>query len=215
MAENPAQHELEATDREIDFYRRRAGQVFFLSLTAEILILAGRERIVVPRAWPWIQPLSYGVLFLAVAAFGILLGREYRSRIHVLKSQRKKRADFDAPSGGLTLSEIEMLYVVLVFLSSSGLVLVWLNALTSEDGRSWVASSRSTTFWALLISFVSLGAGGIVWVSWKTLLWLLKALKSNPTQALQPQTTPHVDAERSPVNTVSGRPQIPEDIASQ
>ena len=174
MTENGAQHELEAIDREIAFYRRRAGQVFFLCLTSEILILAGRERIVVPRAWPWIQPLSYGLLFMAVAAFGILLGREYRSRIHVLKSERKKRVDFDAPSGGLTLSEIEMLYVVLVFLSSSGLVLVWLNALTIEEGKSWAASSFSTTFWGFFFVFVLLGASGIVWVSWKTLRWFLK-----------------------------------------
>ena len=85
-------HILEAIDREIAFYRRRAGQVFFLGLTVEVLILAGRERIVVPAAWPWIQPLSYGVLFIAVAAVGILLGREYRGRIHVLKRERKKLA---------------------------------------------------------------------------------------------------------------------------
>ena len=185
-----AQHEIEAIDREIAFYRRRAGQVFFLSLTAEILILAGRERIVVPRAWPWIQPLSYGLLFMAVAAFGILLGREYRSRIHVLKSERKERVDFDAPSGGLILSEIEMLYVVLVFLSSSGLVLVWLNALTIEEGKSWAASGLSATFWGLFLVFVLLGTSGIAWVSWKTFRWFLKGSASNPADARERKKPP-------------------------
>lgn len=85
----PERHVLEAIDREIAFYRSRAGQVFFLGLTVEVLILAGHEKIVVPAAWPWIRPLSYGVLFIAVAALGILLGREYRDRIHRLKSARK------------------------------------------------------------------------------------------------------------------------------
>jgi hypothetical protein len=50
------EHILEAIDREIAFYRRRAGQVFFLGLTVEVLILTGREKMVVPAAWPWIRP---------------------------------------------------------------------------------------------------------------------------------------------------------------
>ena len=170
---------LEAIDREIAFYRRRAGQVFFLGLAVEVLILAGRERIIVPGTWPWIRPLSYGILFIAVAVFGILLGREYRNRIWVLKVDRSKTAGFGPPPGGVTLSEIEMLYVVLVFLSSSGLVLVWLNALTANDGRSWDVDNLSCTFRLLFGFFVFMGTLGIGWVSWKTINWIVRILRSS------------------------------------
>jgi hypothetical protein len=116
------------------------------------------------------------VLFIAVAALGILLGREYQGRIHVLKNAREKRLAACYPAtGGLILSEIKMLNVVLVFLSSSGLVLVWLNALTANEGRSWEVGNLSVTFWALFCIFISLGTYGIGWVSWMTARWFLRA----------------------------------------
>ena len=74
MSEEQARHVLEAIDREIAFYRRRAGQVFFLGLTVEVLILAGREKIVVPAAWPWIRPLSYGVSSLPLRRWASFSG---------------------------------------------------------------------------------------------------------------------------------------------
>ena len=92
----------------------------------------------------------------------------------MLKRARNELAAYDPPPGGLTLSEIEMLYVVLVFLSSSGLVLVWLNALTANEGRSWQVGNLSVTFWALFGIFISVGTCGICWVSWKTVHWFLR-----------------------------------------
>lgn len=188
MTEEAGKSELlDAIDREIAFYRHRAGQVFFVSLAVEVLILAGREKIVVPKTEPWIQPLTYGMLFVAVAVFGILLGREYRDRIHKLKAERRKKADFDPPSGGFTLSEIEMLYIVLVFLSSAGLILVWVNALKitlppnegalNQEVELWDLN-KASPFWGLFWSFVALGGFGILWVSWKILRWLRSLTKA-------------------------------------
>ena len=104
-----------------------------------------------------------------------MLGREYRDRIHILKKSRDKYAGGYPATGGKRLSEIKMLYVVLVFLSSAGLILVWLNALTSPDHRSWSTHDLSFVFWALFVPFVALGAGGIVWVFRKTVGWSVRA----------------------------------------
>jgi hypothetical protein len=78
---------LQAVDREIDFYRKRSGQVFFFSLLVEVLILAGREKILLPERWPLLQPTVYSILFIAVAAIGIALGAEYRGRIRIFVHQ--------------------------------------------------------------------------------------------------------------------------------
>jgi hypothetical protein len=137
-AENYASLILEAIDREIAFYRRRAGQVFSIGLFVEGLILVGREKIVVLATWPWIQPLVYGIFFIAVAAIGIALGSEYLERIHILKDKRTEivtkigHPNIYPQTGGVHLSEIQVLYIVLIFLSSSGLILVWLNALKGK-----------------------------------------------------------------------------------
>lgn len=162
---------LEAIDREISFYRKRAGQVFSLGLLVEVLILAGRETVVIPALRPWAKPLAYSVLFIAVAAMGITLGAEYRRRIHCLKNSRSQILEqlghpgFYPPTGGLRLSEIEMLYVVLVFLSSCGLILVWLNPLAAEE-------PLELYFWALFAGFVATGTSGISWTLIKFLRWL-------------------------------------------
>lgn len=162
---------LEAIDRELAFYRRRAGQVFFMGLLVEVLILAGREKVVVPATWPWVQPFAYGILFAVVAVIGMALGLEYRRRIHDLKESRTnilKRLDYKdiyPPTGGHRLSEIQVLYVVLIFLSSSGLILVWLNSLQTDNAFSW-------TFWLLFWPFVITGVSGVCYALWKVVRWL-------------------------------------------
>ena len=124
---------LESVDREIAFDRRRAGQVFFFGLLVEGLILTGHEGIRTPPAWSWQQAGLETLLFVAVAAMGIALGSEYRRRIHHLKSQRDAML---AKSGhehvfpqkmDQRISEIQVLYVMLVFLSSAGIFIAWLN----------------------------------------------------------------------------------------
>ncbi|MDH5186772.1 MAG: hypothetical protein OEW70_06885 [candidate division WOR-3 bacterium] len=153
---------LEALDREIAFYRNRAGKVFFYGLIVEFLILAGRETIKVPSKWVWMQPTAYTLLFIAVAAVGIALGWEYRNRIHILKDRKMnlleiiKGEHVYVPKGSQALSEIEVLYVVLVFLSSSGIFLVWFNALVNGGNRSWL-------FWVLLSVFVAVATAGLAW----------------------------------------------------
>ena len=169
---------LESIDRELSFFRRRAGAVFFLAVTVEVLILAGREKVVVPTTWPWFQPFVYGILFIAVALAGILLGSEYRARIHVLKQAREdtlhhlKPKGSYPPIGGLVLSEIEMLYVVLVFLSSCGVILVWLNALPTYEDGSWMFRQVPSVFWFLFAFFLLVGLCGIAWASMKVIGWL-------------------------------------------
>lgn len=121
---------LEALDREIDFYRKRAGQVFFFGLLVEVLILAGKERVLLGSKWPLVRPVTYSLLFIAVAAIGIILGREYRKRIHTLKSSRsgllRELKYQDQYPKNRTVSEIRVMYIVLLFLSSIGIILVWL-----------------------------------------------------------------------------------------
>lgn len=134
---------LESLDREITFYRRRAGQVFFFSLLIEALILCGREQIDLLKAGQYQSAVLYTMFYVAVAAAGIFLGTEYRHRLHILKERRVsllEKNEFNAtfPLGkDQRLSEIQVLYVVLIFLSSSGISLVWLNA-TGFEPIGWI-----------------------------------------------------------------------------
>lgn len=179
---------LEAVDRELAFFRRRAGQVFFLSLLIEVLILGGRESIAVQPVQPWIKPLSYSILFIAVATVGIVLGREYRARIHVLKHYRSGiirelvKEDTHPPIGGLRLSEIEMLYVVLVFLSSCGIILVWLNGLDTQE-------DFPPLFWVFFGIFTGGGTLCLGWAAMKLGRWLLADRRSKV--ALEQSETDH------------------------
>jgi len=65
-----------------------------------------------------------------VAAIGIILGREYRARIHSLKNNRtvllRQMKYEDQYPDNRNVSEIRVMYFVLVFLSSVGIILVWL-----------------------------------------------------------------------------------------
>lgn len=123
---------LESVDREIAFFRRRAGQVFFFGLLVEAFILTGKGQINMPVEWTWQRPFVESLFFLAVLAVGVSLGSEYRRRIRLLKRRRRKLFD-DHKIGNVfpelkrqILSEIEVLYVSLFFLSSAGILISWL-----------------------------------------------------------------------------------------
>lgn len=169
---------LESVDRELAFFRRRAGQVFFLSLLVEVLILGGKESISIRFLRAWVEPLMYSGLFVAVATVGIALGTEYRRRIHILKESRLALLRSIGGSvrfpriGGVRLSEIEVLYVVLVFLSSAGIILVWLNGMAWDDDLPYL-------FWVFFIPFVVAGAGGLCWAARKLAGWLLPIAKES------------------------------------
>lgn len=179
---------VESLDREIAFYRKRAGQVFFLGLLVEGLILAGREKIVVPKTPLWMKPLTYGIFFIAVAVIGSLLGSEYRKRIHHLKEKRiRLDADHEIypKTGGIVLSEIQVLYLVLIFLSSCGSMIVWFNAIPSFDAIPNFSSilnfdafsnerEFSLTFWRMFYSFVALGFCGAFYTICMIGKWMLK-----------------------------------------
>lgn len=172
---------LEALDRELDFYRKRAGQVFFLSLLVEVLILAGKERVQVPETWQSTKPLVHSLLFIAVAAIGIALGREYRNRIRMLKDSRVEileRLGYSAvyPSElDQGLSEIQVLYAALVFLSSGGVVIVWLMQL---GAIAFPSREFSYFFWFFIIG----GSFGIVSSAVKPFCWLYRIVRSKLSQ---------------------------------
>lgn len=89
---------VESTNQELAFYRRRSGQLYLVALTAEALLIVGREQIRLddplrPAGMAehpaWAAPLILTVAFFAVAVVGTVLGAEYRHRIHELKDRRK------------------------------------------------------------------------------------------------------------------------------
>jgi hypothetical protein len=162
---------LEAVDQEVAFYRKRAGEVFFFGLLVEVLILAGREKISPPETGPLVNRPTYSILFIAVAAIGIALGSEYRRRIRLLKDNRARILsnlgfEFVYPSKqDQNLSEIQVLYVVLAFLSSGGIILVWLKLVIGEE-------RPSRGFWV----FILIGGVGLLYSALKVVQWLSNAL---------------------------------------
>lgn len=162
---------LEAVDRELAFFRRRAGQVFFLSLLVEAVILTGQEELAISFRTSWASPFALSVMFAAVAIVGSSLGAEYRARIHKLKKARlglTRRLtagnDLYPRTGGLRLSEIQMLYVVLVFLSSAGVVLVWQHAISE-------GAERSVPFEFVFRACNFLASLGLLWAIQMLLIW--------------------------------------------
>ena len=123
---------LESLDREIAFYRRRSGQVYFFSLGAEALILVGRENVALSGGPSWVSPVVESGFFVAVAFFGIRLGSEYRRRIRKLKRRRLYlvesfgHRDMFPTENDQKRSEIRVLYEILIFLSLAGVLLTWL-----------------------------------------------------------------------------------------
>lgn len=134
---------LGSVDNEIAFYRRRAGQVFFLGVSAEAVIFAGASQISVPEASALGGRVVYYLFFSAVAAVGIFLGLLYQHRIRELKRKRDdlvESASFPRmyPSISSWQSEILVLCVSLVFLSCVG---VWL----AKDGAFDRAAQAGAT----------------------------------------------------------------------
>jgi len=116
------------------FYRKRSGQVFFVSVSFEIAILAGGRQLPPHDIWTWLPSLTITFLFYTVAAAGVILGSEYRRRIRIIKNNRQKTiAGFSVQKPFPTdqeqvISEIQVLYVVLISLSLLGICLTWLYA---------------------------------------------------------------------------------------
>ena len=134
---------LESIDREIAFFRRRAGQVFFFGLLVEAFILTGKGKITMPENWTWQRPYLGTLFFLAVLAVGVSLGSEYRRRIRFLKKRRRVLfINYDLGNvypdlEKQILSEIEVLYVSLFFLSSAGILISWLQYIN----KAWLATA--------------------------------------------------------------------------
>lgn len=170
---------LEAIDREIAFYRRRAGQVFFLGLLVEILILAGREQqnIIVPPDPDWLRPFAFSLFFIGVAVVGVTLGSEYRRRIRRLKDSRldllahMKYDGVYSEEPDQRLSEIQVLYVVLTLLSSFGITLHWLP-------RFFLEPPMTKPFFGLAVSFLAIALVGIGYWVVQLLRWLISSWRN-------------------------------------
>jgi hypothetical protein len=138
---------LESVDRELAFYRSRSGQIYLVALSAEALIIVGREQIKIENVALWMVPLIVSLAFLAVAVVGTVLGAEYRRRIRQLKRSRKDlcelalRRDIHPSSEERRVSEIGVLYFVLWFTSVGGCVIAWLRTFPNRRFVSVVAIS--------------------------------------------------------------------------
>jgi hypothetical protein len=160
-----ANNVLQAIDREMEFYRKRAGQVFFFGSFVEVLLLAGEKKIIAPGTPIWIQPIVYTLAFIAVVLIGILLGSEYRSRIRILKDSRQMLLHalgykfFYPNEKSQRLSEIQVLYVVLGLLSSGGILLSWMKRL--EELNEQLAKNQIGAFahWPVWAGGITGGAG--------------------------------------------------------
>ncbi len=83
--------------QELEFYRKRSGQVYLLAFTAEVFILVGRDQIVVPAGSMWWSAWVHALFFFGVAFISTFLVVEYRRRIHILKDKRVALLDHAAP----------------------------------------------------------------------------------------------------------------------
>jgi hypothetical protein len=123
---------VDSADRELAFYRGRSGQIYLVALSAEALIIVGREQINVANAAAWVAPSVLSTAFLGVAVVGTVLGSEYRRRIHALKRARHSLLKRHVEGGvhpaavGDRVSEIQVLYFVLWFTSIGGCLVSWL-----------------------------------------------------------------------------------------
>lgn len=156
---------LESIDREISFYRRRSGQVLFVGISFEIAILVGQQQIPVHAVWKWLAPLTVTYLFYAVAATGVVLGSEYRRRIRFMKKSRAEVASGievtkPFPSDkDQSISEIQVLYVILISSSVFGGFVTWLYAFPNNI--------------LLWVYFISTGAA-VIWSLWHVIRCLTR-----------------------------------------
>jgi len=123
---------LESMDREIAFFRHRSGQVYFFGILAEVLIIIGKHKIDLPDAAPSLSAGVASFFFAAVAMVGIVLGSEYRRRIRHIKGMRDALlrsvtpAPLFLPLKTERISEILVLYFVLIFSSGLGMAIAWM-----------------------------------------------------------------------------------------
>jgi len=119
-------------DREISFYRKRAGQIYFFGFLVEGLFLVGEQKLVFPENLSIFSVLVNSLVYIAIGYIGIYLGKEYRRRIHILKDSRVgllKSFGYinvyplakDKPR-----SEIQTLYWLLGVISFAGLLITLL-----------------------------------------------------------------------------------------
>jgi hypothetical protein len=120
---------LEGIDREISFYRKRAGQIYFFGFLVEGLFLVGEQKLVFPKNLSGWSSYANAILFLLIGAIGFYLGREYRTRIHTLRESRISLLeafgyiDFYSHPKDKGMSEIKTLYRLLMTLSIVGAVI--------------------------------------------------------------------------------------------
>lgn len=166
MESDPLQALVQSIDRELAFYRSRSGQIYLVSLTAEALLIVGREQISVKDAPLWMAPLILTVAFLAVAVVGTVLGAEYRRRIHTLKASRATLVgdSVHPASADRRISEIQVLYFVLWLTSTGGSVVAWLRAFPTERllwilGAIYLGAVILAASWGMTRSFRKEGTG--------------------------------------------------------
>ena len=131
---------VESVDRELAFYRSRSGQIYLVALSAEALIIIGKEQLKFENPQPpgWMVPLVTSLAFLGVAVVGTVLGAEYRRRIHQLKANRKDLVEHSLkhhlypPPEEKRISEIEVLYFVLWFTTVGGCVISFMRSYPSS-----------------------------------------------------------------------------------
>lgn len=147
---------LDSLDREIAFYRHRAGQIYFFGLLAEVAIIIGKEEIELSGLPSWVNPAVSTFFFIAVALVGTILGSEYRRRIRFLKTRRDmflrsflNRLTFPHLKQE-TISEIQVLYFVLGSMSSMGIFISWL--------KEWPLEWLIHLFIGLATIFIAIGS---------------------------------------------------------
>ena len=120
---------LEFIDREISFYRKRAGQIYFLGFLIEGLILVGEQKVSIPNLSEVFTIVLHILLFIAIGSIGRYLGLEYRNRVHILKDSRLEilvyfgyKNVFPTPLDKVR-SEIKTLYTLLISLSVAGVLI--------------------------------------------------------------------------------------------
>jgi hypothetical protein len=77
---------IDILNAEIAFYRERQMSIYYSAMLAQVLVVTG-DRVVkgLPRH---LATGTYGVFFLCVAFFAVLLGRSYTHRIWTLRERR-------------------------------------------------------------------------------------------------------------------------------
>ncbi len=130
---------IEAIDRELSHYRKRVGQIFFFGFFLEVLVLGGKEKILLGGVSETEKAIIYTLLFLTIPSIALLFGREYLSRIHMLKESRNSFLELFGLNDVFPISrhhrvnEIHTMTGVLVSLSLAGIIIFWVNALNPLD----------------------------------------------------------------------------------